>query len=125
MQTDGGAIVNIADLAAFETWPGYVPHSITKAGVVRMTSSLAKTLAPAVRVNAIAPGYITNATPRAMAAAGGFDTSAINRRTPLGRFGEEEEIAEGIAYLLDPKRAAYVSGHVLEVSGGWMAYGYT
>jgi NAD(P)-dependent dehydrogenase (short-subunit alcohol dehydrogenase family) len=66
-----------------------------------------------------------NDTTRAMAAAGGFDASAINRRTPLGRFGEEEEVAEGIAYLLDQRRAAYVTGHVLEVSGGWTAYGYT
>jgi NAD(P)-dependent dehydrogenase (short-subunit alcohol dehydrogenase family) len=57
--------------------------------------------------------------------AGGFDPSAVNRRTPLGRFGEESEVAEAIAYLLDNRRAAYVTGHVLEVSGGWMAYGYT
>ena len=78
-----------------------------------------------IRVNAIAPGYIMNDTTRAMAAVGGFDTAAINRRTPLGRFGEENEVAEGIAYLLDPKRAAYTTGHVLEVNGGWTAYGYT
>ena len=54
----GGAIVNIADLAAFETWPAYVPHGITKAGVVQMTRALARVLAPEVRVNAVAPGAV-------------------------------------------------------------------
>jgi pteridine reductase len=52
------AIVNIADLAAFETWPAYVPHGITKAGVVQMTRALARALAPRVRVNAVAPGVV-------------------------------------------------------------------
>ena len=53
-----GAIVNIADLAAFETWPAYVPHGISKAGVVQLTRSLARVLAPDVRVTAIAPGAV-------------------------------------------------------------------
>src|SRR5688500_71933 len=46
MQARGGVIINIADLAAFETWPAYVPHSITKAGVVQMTRALARVMAP-------------------------------------------------------------------------------
>ena len=54
----GGVIVNIADLAAFETWRNYIPHTITKAGVVQMTRGLAHALAPKVRVNAIAPGPV-------------------------------------------------------------------
>ena len=53
-----GAIVNIADLAAFETWPGYVPHGISKGGVVQMTRALAHVLAPEVRVNGVAPGTV-------------------------------------------------------------------
>src|SRR5207253_1562253 len=43
-----GSIVNIADLAAFETWPGYLPHSISKSGVVHMTRALARVLAPEI-----------------------------------------------------------------------------
>jgi NAD(P)-dependent dehydrogenase (short-subunit alcohol dehydrogenase family) len=53
-----------------------------------------------------------------------MDGAAVRRRTPLNRFGTEEEVAAGIAFLLDPVRAAYMTGTVLEVSGGWMAYGY-
>ncbi len=66
-----------------------------------------------------------NETTRALAESGSFDPSAINRRTPMGRFGEESEVAESIAYLLDPARASYTTGHVLEVNGGWTAYGFT
>ncbi len=53
---EGGVIINMADLAAFETWGGYIPHSMSKAAVVQMTRALAKKLAPRIRVNAIAPG---------------------------------------------------------------------
>ncbi|HEV8216796.1 MAG TPA: SDR family NAD(P)-dependent oxidoreductase, partial [Gemmatimonadaceae bacterium] len=53
-----GVVVNIADLAAFETWPGYIPHGISKSGVVYLTRALAAVLAPEVRVAAIAPGTV-------------------------------------------------------------------
>jgi NAD(P)-dependent dehydrogenase (short-subunit alcohol dehydrogenase family) len=59
-----------------------------------------------------------------MAARGGIDKAAVERRTPMGRFGSEEEVAEAIAFLLNPERAGYVTGHTLEVNGGWTAYGY-
>jgi len=65
-----------------------------------------------------------NEPTRALAAAGSFDASAIHRRTPMGRMGTEAEVAEGIAFLLDPARASYVTGHTLEVNGGWTAYGF-
>jgi NAD(P)-dependent dehydrogenase (short-subunit alcohol dehydrogenase family) len=77
-----------------------------------------------IRVNAIAPGYIANETTQALAATGSFDMSAINRRTPMGRFGTEQEVAEGIAFLLAPGQASYITGHTLEVNGGWTAYGF-
>ena len=68
-------------------------------------------------------GYIESPAVRALEEAGGMDGAAVRRRTPLNRFGTEEEVAAGIVYLLDPVRAAYVTGTVREVSGGWMAYG--
>jgi pteridine reductase len=110
MRDDGGAIVNIADLAAFETWPAYVPHSISKAGLVKMTASLAKTLAPAVRVNAIAPGVVMLPD--------GWDHSAADRlasTTPLRRLGNPEDVVGAMLYLLN---ADFVTGETLIVDGG-------
>lgn len=122
----GGSIVNVSSVLGQVAAPGRGPYCVSKSALIALTKMQSIEWAErGIRVNAIAPGYIMNATTRALAATGGFDPSAINRRTPLGRFGEENEVAEGIAYLLDPKRAAYVTGHVLEVNGGWTAYGFT
>src|SRR5437867_1916469 len=74
----GGAIVNIADLAAFETWPGYLPHGLTKSGIVHMTKALARVLAPDVRVNAIAPGTVLLPDDWSQA-----DAERLEKSTPL------------------------------------------
>jgi pteridine reductase len=106
----GGAIVNIADLAAFETWPGYVPHSITKAGVVQMTRALARVLAPKVRVNAVAPGAVLLPDDWGEDAA-----ERLARTTPLRRLGTAEDVAAAVCYLIE---ADYVTGETLLVDGG-------
>lgn len=105
-----GNVVNIADLAAFETWPAYVPHGITKAAVVQMTRALAHALAPDVRVNAIAPGVV-------LLPDGWCDADAEHLRatTPLRRLGSPEDVAGAMLYLLD---AGYVTGEVITVDGG-------
>lgn len=105
-----GSVVNIADLAAFETWPAYVPHGISKAGVVQMTKAMARTLAPDVRVNAIAPGAVL--LPEWM------DPSAADRfaaTTPLQRIGSPGDVAHAMLYLLD---AGFVTGETILVDGG-------
>ena len=105
-----GSIVNIADLAAFETWTGYVPHGITKAAVVQMTRALAHALAPEVRVNAIAPGVVMLPED--------FDEAQSERlrcTTPLQRIGTPEDVAEAVLYLL---QADFVTGEVIRVDGG-------
>ena len=110
MGTRGGAIVNIADLAGLEAWPAYVPHGISKAGVIQMTRGLALALAPHVRVNAVAPGAVLlpeNWSPK--------DKEHLERTTPLGRIGTPEDVAQGVRYLLE---ADYVTGHTLVVDGG-------
>jgi len=106
----GGAIVNIADLAAFETWPGYVPHGITKAGVVQMTRALAHALAPAVRVNAVAPGAVLLPDDWDAAAA-----ARLTATTPLRRLGTPSDVVEAVLYLLG---AEYVTGETIVVDGG-------
>lgn len=105
-----GAIVNIADLAAFESWPAYVPHGITKAGVVQLTRSLAKALAPRIRVNAVAPGAVLlpedwNETSR----------DHLIETTPLRRLGSPDDVAHAVIYLAE---ADYVTGETLLVDGG-------
>ena len=105
-----GSIVNIADLAAFETWPAYVPHGMTKAAVVQMTRALAHALAPDVRVNGIAPGVVM--LPE------GWDSGAgehLRQTTPLARLGSAEDVAQAVVYLLE---AEYVTGEVIRVDGG-------
>jgi pteridine reductase len=106
----GGAIVNIADLAAFERWTGYAVHVISKAGVVVMTELMAKAFAPLVRVNAIAPGAVLlpddwdKTTRRAFADS-----------TPLGRLGSVDDVAGAMFYLLENE---YVTGETIVVDGG-------
>lgn len=105
-----GAIVNLADLAAFETWPAYVPHGITKAGVVQMTRALARTLAPDVRVNAVAPGTVL--LPEA------WPEDAAQRlvaTTPLGRLGSPDDVTRAILFLLE---SDYITGETIIIDGG-------
>ncbi len=106
----GGAIVNVADLAAFETWPGYIPHGISKLGVVRLTESLARVLAPAVRVNAVAPGTVL--LPEGWTDA---DAQRLRDTTPLGRHGTPDDVVQAVLYLLD---ADFVTGETIVVDGG-------
>jgi len=121
----GSAIVNVSSVLGQVAAPGRGPYCVSKAALISLTKMQAVEWASlGIRVNAIAPGYIMNAPVRELIRQGSFDCDSINRRTPLGRFGTEEEVAAGILFLLDPDRAAYVTGHVLEVNGGWTAYGF-
>jgi pteridine reductase len=105
-----GAIVNIADLAAFETWPGYVPHGLTKSGIVHMTKALARLLAPEVRVNAVAPGTVLLPDDWTEA-----DRERLDETTPLKRQGSPEDVASAMLFLLD---AEYITGETIIVDGG-------
>jgi pteridine reductase len=107
---EGGVIINIADLAAFEAWTGYIPHGASKAGVVHVTRALAKRLAPRVRVNAVAPGAVL--LPAEWSAA---DADRLARTTPLERLGSPDDVTRAVLYLID---AEYVTGETLIVDGG-------
>lgn len=106
----GGAIVNISDHMGFESWPDFVPHGVSKAGVAAMTHALAAAFAPRVRVNAVAPGFVL--------APAGYPPTHVRRfasETPLKRIGSPTDVANAVRYLVD---ADYVTGEVLFVDGG-------
>ena len=107
-----GSIVNFADTGGFLGWPGYVSHSISKAGVVMLTKCLAKALAPDVRVNAIAPGTIT------MPGDPPEWEEEFVKLAPLRRTGKPSDIADAVIYLAT---AEFLTGHTLVVDGGRVA----
>ena len=106
-----GKIVNIADLAGLEPWPAYVPHCISKAGVVMLTKALARALAPDIAVNAIAPGAVL--LPEE------WDEQSrehIRETTPLNRLGTPADVVAAVRFLLAD--TDYVTGTVLVIDGG-------
>jgi pteridine reductase len=109
-----GCIINIVDIHAEKPLKNYPVYCMAKAGLVMMTKSLAKELAPDVRVNGIAPGNILwpseeNDLPEHI-------RQDITQRIALKRQGKPEEIAQAASFLIDS--ADYVTGHILAVDGG-------
>jgi len=105
-----GVIVNIADLAAFETWPGYVPHGISKSGVVHLTRSLARVMAPEVRVAGIAPGTVLLPDNWNEASA-----EHLRATTPLERSRSPTDVTSTVLFILD---SDYLTGETIIVDGG-------
>lgn len=111
-----GRIINISSVIGEQGNAGQSMYAASKAGLIGLTKSLARELAPrGVTVNAVTPGFIeTDMT------AGVFDEAAraaLIDSIPLSRIGEPSDVAEAVAYLASPA-AAYITGHVLRVNGG-------
>lgn len=110
LRESGGAIVNLADVAAFERWREYPIHCLSKAGVVALTEHLAKAFAPGIRVNAVAPGPVLLPLDWSAAAAG-----RLAETTPLGRIGKPDDVVNAVLFLLEND---YITGETLVVDGG-------
>jgi pteridine reductase len=111
LKAASGKVVNLADLAGLEPWPGFAAHSISKAGVVMLTKVLARVLAPEVTVNAIAPG--------AVLVPDDYDKEErerLARATPLRRLGAPADVISALLYLLEG--GDFVTGEILVVDGG-------
>jgi NAD(P)-dependent dehydrogenase (short-subunit alcohol dehydrogenase family) len=113
----GGAVVNVASASGLRPTRGEAPYAAAKAGVVALTMSAALEYGPAgVRVNCVSPGFIrTPMTEFAFTNPEWIDP--LEARTPLGRAGTAEEVADAIVFLASD-RARYVTGHNLVVDGG-------
>jgi len=110
IQRGQGLIINITDLSAFQTWPGYAHHSASKAALVALTRVLALEWAPHVRVNAIAPGTVLLPD----------DADEAKRqwaieKSALKRIGSPDDVARTIRYLIEED---FATGAVYFVDGG-------
>lgn len=123
LRRGSGCVVNIGSVAAFTSTPGRVAYCASKAGMMMMTKVMAAEWAPTVRVNAVLPGFVETDLVSSLEAEGSLDLSAIRRRTPFGRLGRTEEIAAAAVFLAS-EEASYVTGGLLAVDGGWLAYGF-
>jgi pteridine reductase len=104
-----GVIVNIADLSAFQPWPSYAHHAVSKAGLVHLTRVLARALGPRVRANCVAPGTVL--PPEGFEA----EQDEADERTVLKRVGSPEDVANAVLYFV---KNDFVTGQVLVVDGG-------
>lgn len=119
----GGAIVNVASIAALGGIPRRNAYGAAKAGIAAMTRAMACEWAgQGLRVNAVAPGYVATELVARLAAEGGVDLAAIRRRVPMGALGTPEAIADAVVFLASDA-ARYVTGTTLAVDGGWSAFG--
>lgn len=125
----GGAIVHVASTLGLRPAPDTAAYAASKAALISATRSLALELAPAVRVNAVAPGVVDTEMIRVLRSADPGDAQARDRAIntqvqtlaalhPLGRLGTTSEVAQAILFLLD---ASWITGTTLRIDGGLLA----
>lgn len=113
MKQKSGAIVNLSSVAGVVGLPRQINYSSAKAGILGMTKSLAKEVgAYAIRVNAVAPGYIETDMTKDLK-----ERDRLARVVPAGRFGRPEEVAKAVLFLACDL-AGYITGQVVKVDGG-------
>jgi 3-oxoacyl-[acyl-carrier protein] reductase len=115
MRARSGAVVNVSSVVGSLGNPGQANYCASKAGLEGLTRSLAREYANrGIRVNAVAPGFITTEMTEAL---GEEARQELLQQIPLGALGAPAHVAEAVAFLAS-ERASYITGHVLHVNGG-------
>lgn len=109
--TDGGLIVNITDVGAQKAWSRYPSYTVSKAALDSLTRILARALAPKIRVNAIAPGFVLQSD-----IVSEEEWQRLINRIPLKRPARTDEIASALEFLL---KNEYITGQTIVVDGGY------
>ncbi|MBI4810419.1 MAG: 3-oxoacyl-ACP reductase FabG [Ignavibacteriales bacterium] len=111
LKQKSGRIINIVSLGGLQAWTQHLPYSVSKAGVIMLTKILAKTLAPHIQVNAIAPGTIQFEKEEDL------KLKHLHKdMIPLKKYGEPSDITDMIVYLAT--KAGYITGQVFHIDGG-------
>jgi len=115
MKRRAGSIVNISSIVGLHGNPGQTNYSASKAGIIGFTKALARELGNrGVRANVVAPGYVDTRLTQAIA---DEMRELMLANTPLGRFGQPEDIADAVRFLCSDE-ASFITGEVLLVDGG-------
>ena len=119
LESDGGSVINVASVGGLVGLPRQHPYVASKHGLVGLTKSMSLDWTPEVRVNAVAPGYVSTELTEDLESNEQLRQSIVDR-TPLERFAEPEEVAGPVVFLASDA-ASYVTGTVLAADGGWTA----
>ncbi len=120
----GGSIINITSMYGMVGAPRRLAYCASKAGGNMLTKVLAAEWANRnIRVNAIAPGYTRTELVDDVIKKGAISQEAIEKRTPMGRMAESWEMV-GMAVFMASDESSYMTGSVINIDGGWIAYGY-
>ncbi len=123
-----GSIINIASMSSYIPLSGVWAYDAAKAGVLNLTMACAKEFAPhGIRVNAVAPGFFLGKQNRALLV--DEETEELTERgraviehTPLGRFGNADELAGAVLYLASNRASGFVTGVTIPVDGGYLVH---
>lgn len=115
LMNSGGSIVTVASVAAHTGAPHHMHYAAAKAGLVNLTKSLARTLAPEIRVNCVAPGIAF--TPMGEEAISSLPENYAEKKLLVQRFAEPEEIARTIVFAASPV-TGFMTGTTLDINGG-------